>query len=339
MSRSARGRIGAVAARVLVPTLLIAGAASAKGVPWISAQLQVFDRPDVLRYALGLGALASGALLLQDRTRRLGAVLAGLLAAYLVWAAWIADSLRSPFGIASSSVLFLAILLGSSPVPIGAARAFTDPLAPSPPGVGTWRRVLLALEVCGLGFFALWLVGGVVYQVGAPLLGALVWMREGRPRTGVVEKMLLYMLVFVYGVGGLYGFVGHFFLADQVARSIGWAVGSGFQTELAFYHLGFGIVALLGIWIRDHLWTASVLGKSVFVYGANFTHIRDIVREGNYAPGNAGFPVLFGNFFTPTIMLLLLVLYLRSQTAGHVRPIPRPGLPVATPQPTALESP
>lgn len=138
------------------------------------------------------------------------------------------------------------------------------------------------------------------------------------------------MIVYLYGVGGVWGFAGHFFLADRVVESIGWATGSGFQTELAFYHLGVAVAALLGIWLRDHLWTAVVLAKSIFLYGASYAHLRDIALEANLAPGNAGVGVLLGNFLAPTAMLILLALRLGRERRPARAPVAASGPPAST---------
>jgi Family of unknown function (DUF6790) len=57
----------------------------------------------------------------------------------------------------------------------------------------------------------------------------------------VVESFLLWFLVIVVGFGSLYAFVGHAFVADDVARSIGWPTGSPFQFEVALHNLAIGV--------------------------------------------------------------------------------------------------
>lgn len=118
------------------------------------------------------------------------------------------------------------------------------------------------------------------------------------------RKLLLYLTVILIGFGGIWSFVGHTFMAEMVATNIGWDT-SPFQTELAFYTLGSGIVGLMAIWIRGHLITAVVLTKSVFWYGAAYTHIREAFLHQNFAPYNVGAP-LIGDLIFPTVLLYLL---------------------------------
>ena len=104
---------------------------------------------------------------------------------------------------------------------------------------------------------------------------------------------------------------------DNVAieKGPGWAVGSPFQTELAFYHLGLGGVGIMAWWRRDHLWTALVLAKAIFLYGAAYVHIRDIILFDNWAPSNAGFEILYlSDLILPTVILGLWIAYSRVGT-------------------------
>jgi len=129
------------------------------------------------------------------------------------------------------------------------------------------------------------------------------------------------------GVGSFYGFVGHYFMSDAVAASVGWATGSPFQRELAFYHLGFGISGLLALWLRDDFWLAVGLTCSIFLYGAGWVHLTDFLGHGNAAPRNWGFGVAFGNVVLPTVMLSLLALRvrLRNRERWSDAPTRRPG--------------
>jgi hypothetical protein len=104
---------------------------------------------------------------------------------------------------------------------------------------------------------------------------------------------------------------GHILYADQVAESIGWATGSGFQTELAFALIGIGLVGALGTWRRD-FWLPFVIAKSTMSLGAGLVHVSDILQHQNFAPSNAG-PVLYWDFLFPLTLIVIYTLYRRSQ--------------------------
>lgn len=175
------------------------------------------------------------------------------------------------------------------------------------------------LGLIGMSFMVQSIVGTTIYTALIPLVALAYLYRDQQPRTRkrVLEIFLLFFLVLGYGFRSIWGFVGHFFLADRIAREIGWATGSPFQTELAFYHLGLGIVGVMAWWYRDHLWAALVVSKSTFLYGAAYTHIRDIILFDNYAPSNAGFEVLYlGDLILPTVIVALYIAHRRAGTSA-----------------------
>lgn len=126
--------------------------------------------------------------------------------------------------------------------------------------------------------------------------------------------LLLYLLAIAVGVGGLWGFIGHVFFADRVAAYIGWPQGSPFQFEVGIANLAFGILGLLCIRIRGDFWTATIISSSTFLLGDAYGHIRDIIVNGNYAPGNAGAP-LYLDVIIPVLLISLLVTLRNTQTA------------------------
>ncbi len=186
-------------------------------------------------------------------------------------------------------------------------------------------RFTPVLSLIGIGFIVRASIGTTLFIALIPVAASIHVWRDQQPRSRkrVLEIFLLYFLVVGFGFGSIWGFVGHFFMGDMIAQDIGWAVGSPFQMELAFYHLGFGVVGILAWWIRDHLWTALALGKSIFLYGAAYVHIRDIILFDNWSPSNAGFEILYlGDLILPTVILGLLVAYRLSSEDSQPRVSP-----------------
>lgn len=213
--------------------------------------------------------------------------------------------------------------LGLLLLPLGAAAAFRTDRLPAPladPPRGTGPRLLFLVETVGIAFFLRWIVGGIVYWCALPLLAVSHARRVGRPdRSEVLETVLLYLMVLGVGVSGIWGFVGHLFLADRVAESIGWAVGSPFQSELAMFQLGYGMAGLLCLWIRDRFWLAVGLIVSTFLFGAAVVHVRELLLHGNVNPGNIGPAILFGDVVVPAVLMTLLLLRPRWATDRHRR--------------------
>lgn len=188
-----------------------------------------------------------------------------------------------------------------------------------------WQRVLFSFSIGGPALFIWWIgdeVGNALINqsLGTTLVfGVTVWLASQHITKQNISKparkleiYLLYLIVILYGAGGIRGFIGHTFMASTVAADIGWAT-SPFQTELAFYHLGFGFAGFMALWQRDRLWDGLVIAKSVFQYGAAYVHIVDLVVNGNTAPSNAGWDILYmADIIVPTVMLYLLFNYRKA---------------------------
>ena len=134
------------------------------------------------------------------------------------------------------------------------------------------------------------------------------------PRTGgrVAEILLLWLLVINTGFGGLYAFSGHVFAADEVAASIGWPAGNPFQTEVGVANLAIGTLGILSYWIRGNFWIAAVIATSIWLLGAAAIHVREMVGEGNYNPGNAGV-VFYMDIIGPLLLIALLIYSRRAE--------------------------
>ncbi len=149
----------------------------------------------------------------------------------------------------------------------------------------------------------------VALSVVLPLLH-LALTRGPRTMDRVVRLLLLYALVLDVGViGFVFGFIPHVFFANEAAKMIGWPPGSPFQFEVGVHDGAWGVLGFLCIWIGGLFWLATGLGWSLFMLGATYGHIHQMVEKGNYAPYN--FLTIFSDGFVAVWLLLLLYLYYR----------------------------
>jgi hypothetical protein len=151
-----------------------------------------------------------------------------------------------------------------------------------------------------------------VIFLAATLLGFLLHLslsKQPRTKSHVVELLLVYLLAVNIGLGGILAWYGHTFMADEIARKIGWQPGSPFQFEVALADLSWGVCGVLCIWFRQGFWTATGIGSSVFFLGCAFGHIRQIIQEGNMAVYNAGPVLCIGDLGIPITILILLFVH------------------------------
>ncbi len=145
----------------------------------------------------------------------------------------------------------------------------------------------------------------------AALTHVLVERRKGFGAGRLPEIFLLYLLAGNWGVGGVLTSLPHIVIPDVVAGYIGWETGSPFQIELGFAALGLAILGVMCIWIRGWFWLAPAVAQSVFLLGAAYVHVSEIVTENNLSAGNAG-PVLFFDLAVPLVVWCLLAWYIRA---------------------------
>jgi hypothetical protein len=141
------------------------------------------------------------------------------------------------------------------------------------------------------------------------IVAAIHLIRDTHPRTPnrIAEIVLLWFLVLLVGVGGVFNFIAHTVYADTTAASIGWPAGNPFQTEVAVANLATGVLGILCYWFRDQFWLATVIGNAVWLLGDAVVHVHQIIVANNWAPNNAG-PALYTDIAGPLILIALLVI-------------------------------
>lgn len=143
----------------------------------------------------------------------------------------------------------------------------------------------------------------------AILAAGTILIKKKRGAADVLETITLWAIVVNVGLGGLFAFTGHAFMADQVAARIGWQPGSPFQLEVAAANLAFGVLGLCSVRFRGDFWLATAMGFTLFLLGAASVHIRDIVQKGNLAEYNAGAFLVIGDIIVPVAILALVIVH------------------------------
>ena len=166
----------------------------------------------------------------------------------------------------------------------------------------------------------------LVFLILGLVVGAVHVYLDKQPRTRVrvAQIFLLWYLVIIVGVTGVFAFIGHTVFADATAHSIGWPAGNPFQGEVAVANLSVGVLGILCYRMRGNFWIATVIGFSVWWLGDAVVHIRSIVVDANYAPDNAGV-TFYLDILVPVLLIALLVYYLNAKRHEQgMRPRERP---------------
>jgi len=112
------------------------------------------------------------------------------------------------------------------------------------------------------------------------------------------------VVFYCLGLGFVYAWYFHAFLSSYTAPFIGWEP-SPFEWELAWGELGIAVVALASLWRGYDMRLAATLAYAIFSFGAAAQHIQQMLVAHNYAPGNAGAVLWFGDIALPIAVLLL----------------------------------
>lgn len=132
--------------------------------------------------------------------------------------------------------------------------------------------------------------------------------KKQKTKNRVFEVFLIWFLFIMVGVGCIWAFIGHVFMSNMVAATIGWPAGNPFQLEVGIANLAIGILGLLCLKFRDNFLLATVIAASIFLLGAGYIHMTNIIQTGNISPGNAGY-ALYIDILIPILLIFLMTGY------------------------------
>jgi hypothetical protein len=112
-------------------------------------------------------------------------------------------------------------------------------------------------------------------------------------------RWLLYFAGYVFIASS----VMHSVFAKKMAASIGWKT-NGFQYEIAAVSLGLGLGCLYAAYHGLEAWVAISLPVISFLFLAGLNHLKEIIKEKNYAPNNT--MILVWDFGLPISLAILL---------------------------------
>lgn len=127
--------------------------------------------------------------------------------------------------------------------------------------------------------------------------------------TAVALKIFIKSLVFFnVGITGVIAFMGHTMIPDKIALYIGWPTGNPFQFEVGIANLMLGVLGIMSLWLEDEFLLAVIVASSIFGIGAFYGHLKELLVNNNYAPGNVGAP-LYDDIIRPFVLISLFIWY------------------------------
>jgi uncharacterized protein DUF6790 len=116
-------------------------------------------------------------------------------------------------------------------------------------------------------------------------------------QTQLLENGVVYLI----GWAGIGAGISHILMGRKTSASIGWAP-SPYETEVGFANLGMGIAGLMAANQEPAFWLGLIVVNSIFRVGCGIVHIRQMIREHNFAPNNTS--ILLINFGVPAFLVL-----------------------------------
>ena len=97
----------------------------------------------------------------------------------------------------------------------------------------------------------------------------------------------------------------HLFTPGPVAKAIGWPT-SRFQWEVGLAGVGYGVAGVMAPAFDQGFWLATIIVFSIFMLGAAVGHVRSMIAEHNFAPGNAGY-IFWYDILAPAFLVVMYV--------------------------------
>lgn len=127
-------------------------------------------------------------------------------------------------------------------------------------------------------------------------------------KSPISDIIFRWVALFALGFTGIYTFIMHAFFPEMTAANIGWTV-SPFQYEVAMADLTVGVLGIISFNSSLGFRFATTIASITWLWGDAVGHIRQMIINQNFAPGNAG--SWFWTDLIVPLILLIAVLHLK----------------------------
>lgn len=141
---------------------------------------------------------------------------------------------------------------------------------------------------------ALPFIGVILFAVDA------VQVAFGGPDAGWRQELFESAVTYMIGWAGIGAAVAHIAFGSRTSRSIGWAA-SPFEFEVGLASLAMGVAGLMANGQPLAFAWGVIVVNAIFRIGCGVGHVRDMVRNRNFALNNTS--ILFINFAVPAFLI------------------------------------
>ena len=118
------------------------------------------------------------------------------------------------------------------------------------------------------------------------------------------QTAMRWMMTMPAGYIFIFSGIAHTVFAHKMSAAIGWRT-NGFQYELGFVSLGLGIAGVVAAFLGRDAWIALTIAMTVFLLGAAAIHVKEMIADRNFSPGNTW--VLIYDVGLPASLIGLLI--------------------------------
>ncbi|OGT56554.1 MAG: hypothetical protein A3F14_03785 [Gammaproteobacteria bacterium RIFCSPHIGHO2_12_FULL_43_28] len=131
-----------------------------------------------------------------------------------------------------------------------------------------------------------------------------------RAKVSEFEIVYRWLALFAVGFTGIYTAYFHIVMPEVAAATIGWQP-SPFQFEVGIADFTIGVLAILSFNASFGFRLATVIGVTCWLWGDALGHINQMIKFGNFAPGNAG-SWFWMDVLMPLVLLICIAKLKRS---------------------------
>lgn len=150
----------------------------------------------------------------------------------------------------------------------------------------------------------------ILFIIGVIVALGKIYHGKSRSKRHVVETFLRSFLFFLYGIGGIIGFISLIFMPERTIQLIGWSAGSPFQYEMGIVQLAMGVIGIMTLFYKEVFWFASVVFMTIIGWGFAIGLGMNLSSNDTYMPSVIR-TYMWADIIFPLIILILFIAHVK----------------------------